>query len=62
MAAAGICYLVNSFAGFLAPEFARTLFPFILLPPLAGEASLALWLTLLGANERIRRSTLETRF
>lgn len=61
IAAAGICYLVNSFAGFLAPEFARTLFPFILLPPLVGEASLALWLSLRGANERIWRSRLETR-
>ncbi len=47
---AGICYLINSFALFLAPEFAQSLFPYILLPSFVGELSLALWLTVMGVK------------
>lgn len=50
MAIAGVCYLVNSLSGFLAPAFANTLFPFILIPCLVAELSLALWLTIVGVN------------
>lgn len=50
MAAAGICYAVNSFTGFLAPEIRVAMLPWILLPCLLGEASLALWLLIFGVN------------
>lgn len=52
MAIAGASYALNSFARFAAPEFADTLFPLILLPPLIGEASLTLWLIIFGADDR----------
>lgn len=44
MVLAGACYLVNSYAFFLAPNLAGLLFPWILLPCLLAELSLALWL------------------
>jgi|ERR1019366_4640324 hypothetical protein len=44
LAIAGICYLANSFTNFLAPAFAATLFPWILLPAAAAEWSLTGWL------------------
>jgi hypothetical protein len=47
---AGVCYLVNSFALILAPSLAGTLFPAIMLPPLVGETSLALWLLVKGVD------------
>lgn len=58
---AGVCYLVNSLAGFLAPGFARALFPYILVPCLIAELSLGLWLLMAGVNdarwrEQARRS------
>jgi hypothetical protein len=43
---AGLAYLLNSFALLLAPEFARQLFPAVMLPVLVGELAFALWLTL----------------
>ncbi len=50
MAVAGICYLVNSFSYFLAPHFAASLFPAILLPSFLAELSLTLWLIVKGVN------------
>jgi hypothetical protein len=50
MQIAGLCYLVNSFALILAPDFASQLFPAILLPAFVGEASLCLWLLFKGVN------------
>lgn len=50
---AGACYLFNSFAIILAPEFASSLFPFIMLPCFIGELSLALWLTLKGVKRPV---------
>jgi hypothetical protein len=47
---AGACYLTNSFANFIAPAFADTLFPYILLPGFAAELSLALFLLVMGVN------------
>ena len=44
MVAAGACYFGSSLATVVAPDLARLLFPWILLPCLVGEASLALWL------------------
>jgi hypothetical protein len=48
MVVAGACYLFNSFAVFLSPGLAAYLFPWILLPCLLAELSLALWLTVKG--------------
>lgn len=45
----GLCYLVNSFANFLAPEFARNFFP-ILAAAALGEVSFCLWLLVKGVN------------
>jgi hypothetical protein len=47
---AGACYLINSFANFIAPTLADQLFPYILLPGLVAEGSLALWLFVIGVN------------
>jgi hypothetical protein len=50
MAIGGLCYLTNSFANFLAPEFAAHLFPYIQVPSLVGEGSLCLCLIVIGVN------------
>lgn len=50
MLLAGACYLVNSLTGFLAPDLAAGLFPFILLPCLVAELSLSLWLLIRGVD------------
>jgi len=48
-ALAGVCYLINSFAGLLAPDL--PIFPYILYPCLLGEGALALWLLIVGLDE-----------
>lgn len=48
LAIAGTCYVVNSFALFLAPAVAATLFPAILVPAFIAELSFALWLLVRG--------------
>lgn len=50
MQLAGACYLVNSLALLLAPEFEARLFPAILLPCLVAELSFALWLLVKGVD------------
>jgi len=47
---AGLCYLTNSFALLLAPDFEHRIFPAILAPAFIGELSLALWLSLKGVD------------
>jgi hypothetical protein len=47
---AGACYLVNSFAYFLSPRLAATLFPAILVPAFVAELSLTLWLIVKGVD------------
>jgi len=47
---AGLCYLTNSFALLLAPNFESRVFPAILAPAFIGELSLALWLSLKGVD------------
>lgn len=50
MAIAGVCYLTNSFSLFVVPWFGALLFPYILLPCLVAELTLALWLVVMGVN------------
>lgn len=50
MLAAGICYLVSTLATVVTPALADLLFPWIILPCLAGEASLATWLLVKGVE------------
>jgi hypothetical protein len=50
MTIAGACYLVNSFAVFLAPALAAKLFPFLFAPIFGAELSLALWLLVKGVD------------
>jgi Domain of unknown function (DUF4386) len=50
MVLAGICYLVSSLATIVAPSLAALLFPWILLPCLVGEASVAMWLVVKGVD------------
>ena len=45
-----VCYVTNSFAWFLAPKFAATLIPGILVPCLVAELSVCLWLIVKGVN------------
>jgi hypothetical protein len=47
---AGACYLVNSFAHFLAPSLGATLFPALFVPIFIAELSLALWLLVKGVD------------
>ncbi|MBI2382010.1 MAG: DUF4386 domain-containing protein [Gammaproteobacteria bacterium] len=48
LVAAGVSYLINSFALLLAPDLASLLFPWILMPSLIGELALSLWLLVRG--------------
>jgi hypothetical protein len=50
MVAAGLSYLVNSFALLLAPSLAAMLFPAVLAPALVGELALCLWLIVKGVD------------
>lgn len=50
LALAGTCYLVNTFVVLMPKGFADYLFPWIFLPILVGEGSLALWLLIAGVN------------
>ena len=52
MMVAGACYFANSFLVFLLPHLADALFPYILLPCLVAELSLALWLAVVGVRAR----------
>jgi hypothetical protein len=47
---AGVAYLVNSFALFLAPAFQSRIFPLILAPAFLAEGSLCLWLLVKGVD------------
>jgi len=47
---AGACYLIDSFAHFLNPAFAATLFPLLFIPIFIAELSLTLWLIVKGVN------------
>jgi hypothetical protein len=51
-AIAGACYMINSFTGFLNPDFRNPLFPLILVPCFIGELSVALWLLIMGVKEK----------
>jgi hypothetical protein len=46
----GLCYVVDSFAYFVAPAFDAKLSPYILAPPGIAELSLCLWLIVMGVN------------
>ena len=46
----GFCYLTNSVTYFLPPKLLPDLFPWIYLPSLLAEVSLALWLAVAGVN------------
>jgi hypothetical protein len=50
MIAAGVCYLVNSLVFINAPALSDLLVPWILLPCLVGELSLASWLAVKGVK------------
>lgn len=45
----GLCYVVNSFTNFLAPEYAAIVFS-VLMISAVGEISLCLWLLVMGVN------------
>ena len=47
----GVGYLINTFANFLAPDFAAHLLPWILIPG-GAELLLAAWLLVVGVNEQ----------
>ena len=51
LAIAGLGYLINTFASYLAPDFAAHLSPWILIPG-GSELLLAAWLLVVGVNER----------
>ena len=47
---AGASYMMDSLAYFNAPELRQQLFPLLLLPGLAAEGALALWLAIRGLD------------
>ena len=47
---ASLGYLTNSFTAILSPEYAKMLFPGILIPAFIAEVSLCLWLIVMGVN------------
>ena len=49
LALQGVCYLVNSFTVFLAPQFAKLAFS-VLAVSAVGEISVCLWLLVMGVN------------
>lgn len=51
LALAGAAYLLDMGMRLLAPDMAGVLQPWTMLPTLAGEASLTLWLLIVGVNE-----------
>lgn len=60
LALAGLCYLFTSFAQFLAPAFAETLFPVFFIPCFVAELAFALWMLVKGVNvERWRARAFE---
>ena len=46
----GFCYFTHSFLSFLAPSLDGRLYPYILYACLPGEASIALWMAIVGLN------------
>ena len=50
MAVAGVSYLTNSFATFLAPQSASSLMPYILIPAGVGELAFCLWLLVMSVD------------
>lgn len=50
LAIGGTCYLIASFANFLAPSFGPRLVPFMMPVALIGEGSLSFWLLVKGVN------------
>jgi hypothetical protein len=50
MALGGLGWLTLGLASVLSPPFARSLSPYILIPGILGEASLTLWLLVMGVN------------
>jgi Domain of unknown function (DUF4386) len=50
MAFGGLGWLTLSVATFLSPPLASSLSPYILIPGILGEASLTLWLLVVGVN------------
>jgi hypothetical protein len=51
LAIEGICYLINSFANFVAPEIASTVLAVLMVSGLA-EVVLCLWLLVMGVDEQ----------
>lgn len=47
---AGLCYITNSVVNFMPDGFGAGLFPWVLMPSLVAETSLALWLVIVGVN------------
>ena len=50
MVCAGLGWLTFSLANLLSPPLARYLVPYIMAPGMLGEASLTLWLLVVGVN------------
>lgn len=50
MGLAGVCYAVNTLAMIVSPPFWSSISPAVLLPCLAGEAALAIWLLVKGTK------------
>jgi hypothetical protein len=50
MVFAGLGWLANSFTAFLLPSLARAMSPYLFLPGMLGEATLTLWLLIVGVH------------
>jgi len=47
---AGLCYFADGFISFVAPSLEAHLSPYIVVPCLPGEASISLWMAIVGLN------------
>jgi hypothetical protein len=52
LVAGGLCYIISSFATFVAPEVGARLSPLVIPIAIIGEGSLTLWLLFKGVNTR----------
>lgn len=61
LALGGLCYLINSGALFVWPSLFMLIYPYILVPAVASELLLALWLLLAGIDSKKWRASVNLR-
>jgi hypothetical protein len=47
---AGVCYLVDLFAAFVAPDIYEIIHTFVIIPPIIGEVWMVIYLLVIGVK------------